>query len=55
MCPVFDPGDAAILDELTLHSTYADRGFTQSRYGFEVWFFAPLTFPDPELRVPIVY
>ena len=23
VCPVFDPGDAAILDELTLHSTYA--------------------------------
>jgi hypothetical protein len=55
VCPVFKPGDAAIIDELTLHSTHSDPNFTQPRYGFEVWFFAPSTFPDPELRVPIVY
>jgi hypothetical protein len=53
--PVFDPGDAAILDELSLHQTYSSATFTEPRYGFESWFFMPSTFPDPELRVPIVY
>jgi hypothetical protein len=53
--PVFEPGDAVILDEMTLHTTHSDPRFTESRYGLEVWFFAPSTFPDPELRVPIVW
>jgi hypothetical protein len=53
--PVFSPGDAMIIDEMTLHSTHSDPLFTETRYGLEVWFFAPSTFPDPELRVPIVY
>jgi hypothetical protein len=55
VCPIFDPGDAIIIDELTLHSTQSDPRFTEPRYGLECWFFAPSTFPDPDMRVPLVY
>jgi hypothetical protein len=54
-CPVFEPGDAVIFDELTLHSTQSSPDFTEPRFGVECWFFAPSRFPDPDLRVPIVY
>jgi hypothetical protein len=55
VCPIFEAGDAAIFDELTLHQTSSSATFTQPRYGFESWFFTPSSFPDPDLRVPIVY
>jgi len=54
-CPVFDAGDAAIFDQFLLHSTNAGKHFTERRYGFETWFFAPSTYPDPKRWIPLVY
>jgi hypothetical protein len=53
--PVFEPGDAAIFDQFLLHQTNASPDFTQPRYGFESWFFAPSTYPDPKRWIPLVY
>ena len=54
-CPVFDAGDAAIFDQFLLHQTNASPDFTEPRYGFESWFFAPSTYPDPKRWIPLVY
>ena len=54
-CPVFDAGDAAIFDQFLLHQTHASEDFTEPRYGFESWFFAPSTYPDPRRWIPLVY
>ena len=51
--PVFAPGDAAIFDQFLLHQTNASPDFTERRYGFESWFFAPSTFPDPMRWIPL--
>jgi hypothetical protein len=53
--PVFEAGDAAIFDQFLLHSTAAGSHFTERRYGFETWFFAPSTYPDPKRWIPLVY
>jgi hypothetical protein len=53
--PVFEPGDAAIFDQFLLHQTNASPNFSQPRYGFESWFFAPSTYPDPNRWIPLVY
>ncbi|MGI9603247.1 MAG: phytanoyl-CoA dioxygenase family protein [Acidimicrobiales bacterium] len=53
--PVFDAGDAALFDQFLLHQTAAGDHFTQERYGFECWFFAPSTYPDPERWIPLAY
>ena len=53
--PVFEPGDAAIFDQFLLHQTAASPEFDQPRYGFESWFFAPSTYPDPQRWIPLAY
>jgi hypothetical protein len=53
--PVFEPGDAAIFDQFLLHQTASSPEFSQQRYGFECWFFAPSTYPDPNRWIPLVY
>jgi hypothetical protein len=42
--PIFEPGDALLLDHLTLHRTAADVGMTKDRYAIETWLFAPSTY-----------
>ncbi len=53
--PVFEAGDAAIFDQFLLHQTNASDDFTERRYGFESWFFAPSTYPDPKRWIPLVF
>ena len=53
--PVFEAGDAAIFDQFLLHQTAASPTFSEPRYGFESWFFAPSTYPDPKRWIPLVY
>lgn len=53
--PVFAPGDAALFDQFLLHQTAAGEHFTEQRYGFECWFFAPSTYPEPERWIPLTY
>ena len=53
--PVFAPGDAALFDQFLLHQTAASETFTETRYGFECWFFAPSTYPDPDRWIPLAY
>jgi len=53
--PIFDAGDAAIFDQFLLHETNASPHFSQPRYGFESWFFAPSTYPEPRRWIPLVY
>jgi hypothetical protein len=53
--PVFEAGDAVVFDQLLLHQTAASSEFTEMRYGFESWFFAPSTYPDPKRWIPLVY
>jgi hypothetical protein len=53
--PTFEPGDAAVFDQLLLHQTAASSEFTEMRYGFESWFFAPSTYPDPDRWIPLTY
>jgi hypothetical protein len=55
VAPVFEPGDAAIFDQFLLHQTAAGPDYREVRYGFESWFFAPSTYPDPNRWIPIVY
>jgi hypothetical protein len=53
--PVFDEGDAVIFDQWTLHRTASSPNYTEHRYGFECWLFAPSTYPDPQRFIPLVY
>jgi hypothetical protein len=53
--PTFEAGDAAVFDQLLLHQTAASSEFTEMRYGFESWFFAPSTYPDPDRWIPLTY
>jgi hypothetical protein len=63
--PVFDPGDALLLDHLTLHRTAVDAEMTNDRYAIETWLFAPSTYDamttavgqtyDPRDQLPILY
>ena len=40
--PHFEPGDALVFDQMTLHSTGVRPGMTKPRYAIETWFFTPL-------------
>ena len=51
--PVFEPGDALLFDQLTLHRTGVDPTMTHDRYAIESWFFAPSTYPVEQ--VPILF
>ena len=51
--PVFEAGDAAVFDQFLLHQTAASPDFREQRYGFESWFFAPSTYPDPNRWIPL--
>jgi hypothetical protein len=42
--PIFEPGDALLLDHLTLHRTAAAADMTNDRYAIETWCFAPSTY-----------
>ncbi|MDH3706272.1 MAG: phytanoyl-CoA dioxygenase family protein [Acidimicrobiia bacterium] len=53
--PVFEAGDAALFDQFLLHQTAAGEHYTEQRYGFECWFFAPSTYPEPERWIPLAY
>ncbi len=66
--PVFEPGDALILDHMNLHRTAADAAMTRDRYAIEAWFFAPSTYGAmtsiyddgqdakiPADQIPVVY
>lgn len=53
--PIFAAGDAAVFDQMLLHQTAASPEFTETRYGFESWFFAPATYPDPNRWIPLTY
>lgn len=51
--PVFEPGDAIMFNQLTLHRTGVSPSMTEDRYALESWFFAPSTYPYPQ--VPIAF
>lgn len=43
--PDFEAGDALLFDQWLVHQTGSGDNLTETRYGFECWFFAPSTFP----------
>jgi hypothetical protein len=43
--PVFEPGDALLFDELSLHATALSPEMSDVRYAVECWFFGPSAFP----------
>jgi hypothetical protein len=63
--PIFEPGDALLLDHLTLHRTAVDAGMKNDRYAIETWLFAPSTYDamtakggqsyEPRDQLPILY
>jgi hypothetical protein len=63
--PIFEPGDALLLDHLTLHRTAVDVGMTSDRYAIETWLFAPSTYDamtakgeqshEPRDQIPILF
>jgi hypothetical protein len=63
--PIFEPGDALLLDHLTLHRTAADADMTNDRYAIETWLFAPSTYAamtasggqsyEPRDQLPILF
>ena len=63
--PIFEPGDALLLDHLTLHRTAVDAGMDNDRYAIETWLFAPSTYDamtakggqeyEPRDQLPILY
>jgi hypothetical protein len=63
--PIFDPGDALLLDHLTLHRTAVDAGMQNDRCAIETWMFAPSTYYamtakgeqsyEPVDQLPILY
>src|SRR5262249_14425439 len=62
--PIFEPGDALLLDHLTLHRTAVDTGMQNNRQAVETWLFAPSTYDamattgeqryDPRDQLPIL-
>ena len=44
--PVFEPGDALLIDSLFLHQTGSDRGMPNPRFAIESWFFGVSAFPE---------
>jgi hypothetical protein len=66
--PIFEPGDALLLDHMNLHRTATDPDMTNDRYAIEAWFFAPSTYDSmtntyddgdtkkiPADQIPIAY
>lgn len=53
--PVFEPGDALLFDQYTLHRTGSKPGLTENRYAIESWFFAPSTYPLDTAPTPILF
>jgi hypothetical protein len=63
--PIFEPGDALLLDHLTLHRTAADAGMANDRYAIETWLFSPSTYDamtasggqgyEPRDQLPILF
>lgn len=51
--PTFSAGDALLFDGDFLHRTAASPEMTQQRYAIETWFFAPSTYPDPQ--IPLLF
>jgi hypothetical protein len=51
--PVFEPGDALLFNQMTLHRTDIRPTMTDDRYAIESWFFAPSTYPYEQ--VPILF
>lgn len=51
--PVFEPGDALLFDQMTLHRTGVDKSMTRTRYAIEMWFFAASTYPHEQ--VPLCF
>lgn len=51
--PAFEPGDALLFNQLTLHRSAVDPSMTEDRYAIESWFFAPSQFPYEQ--VPILF
>ena len=47
--PVFEPGDAVMLDEWIPHRTGSREGLTESRHAIEAWFFSPTACPTDQL------
>jgi hypothetical protein len=43
--PIFEPGDALLFDELSLHATASSPEMPDTRYAVECWFFGPSAFP----------
>jgi hypothetical protein len=43
--PIFEPGDALLFDELSLHATASSPQMRDTRYAVECWFFGPSAFP----------
>ena len=44
--PTFEPGDALLFDEFSLHATGSSAGMPDVRYAVECWFFGASGFPD---------
>ncbi len=53
--PVFEPGDALLFDQYTLHRTGSKPGLTKNRYAIESWFFSPSTYPLDTAPTPIFF
>lgn len=66
--PVFEAGDALLLDHMNLHRTATGPEMTHDRYAIEAWFFAPSTYGAmtnsyddgdtkkiPADQIPIIY
>jgi len=51
--PVFEPGDALLLDHMLLHRTGVDPGMTLRRHAIEAWFASTSTYPAD--HIPIAY
>ena len=49
--PVFQPGDALLFNQLTLHRTGIASTMSHDRYALESWFFAPSTYPYEQVPI----
>lgn len=45
-CPIFEPGDVLLFDEMFLHTTAAEPDMPNTRYAIESWFFGASAFPE---------
>jgi hypothetical protein len=49
--PEFEPGDALLFNQMTLHRTAVSPAMTKERLAIESWFFAPSTFPLEQVPI----